>query len=224
MGSVNRWLWLCRANLNASHLTMYARNKSSPGQSPNSLLESWTHNAWREEDQTNLPRTTSVFELRRSGNHVAELTWTCTSTSTYEVRRRRGWESTAYIYYLLSILVYCPSLTSAILPSCSKLGAPPKPADKVPFPASYCVHAFFSRALHHAPLNRIAAADIVHRSSILSAGGHAAQSHTVSVLAAGAVCTSELRRPSTLEKTSYSYSLYTTAHFRHQLSIFEPVN
>jgi hypothetical protein len=41
-----------RANLDASRLAVHARDNSSPGQSPDTSLEGWTHDAWREADLT----------------------------------------------------------------------------------------------------------------------------------------------------------------------------
>lgn len=74
MGPVERGLLRRRrANLDASRLAMHARDNSSPGQSPDTSLEGWTHGAWREEDQTVQEVFTSVLELRRSGNRGTEL-------------------------------------------------------------------------------------------------------------------------------------------------------
>jgi hypothetical protein len=79
---------------------------------------------------------------------------------------------------------------------------------------------FLSCALHYAPLNTIAAAKTLDRFTFLSISGHAAQSRAVSVLVPGAIHTSELHRPSTVDKISYD----TTAHIHHQRIIVQPVN
>lgn len=53
MGPVERGLLRRRrADLDVSRLAVHARDNSSPGQSPDTSLEGWTHGAWREEDPT----------------------------------------------------------------------------------------------------------------------------------------------------------------------------
>lgn len=68
MGPVDRGLLRRRrANLDASRLAMHARDHSSPGQSPDTSLEGWTHYAWREEDPTMKEDFTSVLGAAQIG-------------------------------------------------------------------------------------------------------------------------------------------------------------
>lgn len=141
---------------------MYARSNPSPGQSPDTSLEGWTHGAWRE-DWTGLLQEdyTSVFELHReivapSSRPGLVLLHHQPALNCDDDEKLQ--ELIFTIYYLLPFL-YIVRLHSRPSHDLAQSSAPsPKPADKIPFP--HARTPFLSRALQHAPLNPIAAADI----------------------------------------------------------------